>query len=125
MQRETAMDNFAKGLPLVTNDEFQSMRKEAVKRIKDIVRSDANRVLNITINNQVFEGTTVRSKLGLRSTDFEIELTENSVNITTRGYGHGVGMSQYGAFGMALEGYNYQEILKHYYDGISIRTLYH
>ena len=36
------MDNFAKGLPLVTNDEFQSMRKEAVKRIKDIVRKNPN-----------------------------------------------------------------------------------
>ena len=91
--------------------------------IKDIVRSDANRVLNITINNQVYEGTTVRSKLGLRSTDFEIELTENSVNITTRGYGHGVGMSQYGANGMASEGYTYDEILKYYYQNTQIEKI--
>ena len=45
----------------------------------------------------------------------------NSVIIYTKGYGHGVGMSQYGAQGMALEGYSYDEILKHYYSGVVIK----
>lgn len=91
--------------------------------IKDIERSNANRVLNITINNQVFEGTTVRQKLGLRSTDFEIEIVDNNVQITTKGYGHGVGMSQYGANGMAKDGYTYEEILKYYYQNTEIKKI--
>ena len=61
--------------------------------------------------------------LGLRSTDFDIEVTPINVVITTRGYGHGVGLSQYGANGMANSGKTYVEILKHYYKGITIRTI--
>lgn len=91
--------------------------------IKDIEKSNANRVLNITINNQAFEGTTVRQKLGLRSTDFEIEIVDNNVQITTKGYGHGVGMSQYGANGMAKDGYTYEEILKYYYQNTEIEQI--
>ena len=91
--------------------------------IKDIERSNANRVLNITINNQVFEGTTVRQKLGLRSTDFEIEIVDNNVQITTKGDGDGVGMSEYGANGMAKDGYTYEEILKYYYQNTEIKKI--
>ena len=91
--------------------------------IKDINRSSTNRILNITINNKVFKGTEVRSKLGLRSTDFDITVNENDISITTRGYGHGVGMSQYGANGMAKEGYKYEDILKHYYQNTEITNL--
>ena len=54
------------------------------------------------------------------SYDFEIKKIGNNVIINTCGYGHGVGMSQYGALGMAKEGYNYIEILKYYYRGIEI-----
>ena len=61
--------------------------------------------------------------MGLRSTDFEIELLGDNVKITTKGYGHGVGMSQYGAQGMSKKGYNYEDILKHYYRNINIKKL--
>ena len=91
--------------------------------IQDITRSDSNRVLTITINNQTFKGTEMRSKLGLRSTDFDIVINETGVTITTRGYGHGVGMSQYGANGMAKEGYSYEEIVKYYYQNTEITNL--
>ena len=91
--------------------------------IQDITRSDSNRVLTITINNQTFKGTEMRSKLGLRSTDFDIVMNESDVTITTRGYGHGVGMSQYGANGMAKEGYSYEEIVKYYYQNTEITNL--
>ena len=91
--------------------------------IQDITRSDSNRVLTITINNQTFKGTEIRSKLGLRSTDFDIVMNESGVTITTRGYGHGVGMSQYGANGMAKEGYSYEEIVKYYYQNTEITNL--
>ena len=65
----------------------------------------------------------IRSKLGLRSTDFDITNNGDKVLITTRGYGHGVGMSQYGANGMAKDGYNYEEILQYYYKNVKISTI--
>lgn len=88
-----------------------------------IERSATNRVNNITINGISFAGTKVRSLLGLRSTDFTINIDGDNVNITTKGYGHGVGMSQYGANEMAKNGYTYDEILKYYYQGITIDTI--
>lgn len=91
--------------------------------INNITRSNTNRVNNIVINNQEFNGTDFRYLLNLRSTDFDITITEKNVQITTTGYGHGVGMSQYGANGMAKEGYTYKEILKHYYKDIKISKI--
>ncbi len=91
--------------------------------IGDIERSDTNRVNNITINDNKIKGTTFRMKLGLRSTDFDIQINNNDIEITTRGYGHGVGMSQYGANGMAKAGSTYDEILKHYYQNIDITNI--
>jgi len=86
-------------------------------------RSASRRILLIYVNGVKFKGTDLYSKLGLRSTDFDIELLGEEIVITTRGYGHGVGMSQYGALGMAQEGFTYEEILKHYYSGVTIKKL--
>ena len=86
-------------------------------------RSYTNRILSLKINNIEFKGTDIYNKLSLRSTDFEIELLGNDIRITTKGYGHGVGMSQYGALGMAKSGYKYDEILKHYYNNSKIKKL--
>ena len=91
--------------------------------IEVLKRSSTNRILLLKINNVEFKGTDLYNKLSLRSTDFEIELLGDKVKITTKGYGHGVGMSQYGALGMALEGYSYEEILKHYYTNTEIAKL--
>lgn len=91
--------------------------------IEIIKRSNTNRILLLKINNQEFSGTNLYNKLSLRSTDFTIELYGDTVKITTKGYGHGVGMSQYGALGMAKKGYTYEEILKHYYQNVSITKL--
>ncbi len=84
--------------------------------------TNTHRINTITINNQEFKGTEIRKKLNLRSTDFTIDL-KDTITITTKGYGHGVGMSQYGANGMAKEGFNYKEILNHYYKDISIKKI--
>ena len=91
--------------------------------IEIIKRSNTNRILLLKINNQEFSGTDVYNKLSLRSTDFAIELYGDTIKLTTKGYGHGVGMSQYGALGMAKKGYTYEEILKHYYQNVSITKL--
>jgi len=84
-------------------------------------RNESGRVNEIKINDNIYSGIEFRTLLGLRSTDFDIEVNENNISITTRGYGHGVGLSQYGANGMAKEGYKYKDILKHYYTGIDIK----
>ncbi len=91
--------------------------------IQNIKRSNSNRVNEITINNQVFKGTEVRKALALRSTDFTINVNNQDIEITTKGYGHGVGMSQYGANGMAKEGKNYEEILTYYYKNVKLSSI--
>lgn len=88
--------------------------------ITDIKKDSSGRIASLRINNKLYEGTNIRTKLDLRSTDFEIAIKDKII-ITTKGYGHGVGLSQYGANGMAKEGKNYQEILNYYYNDILIK----
>lgn len=83
-------------------------------------RDNSGRVEKIRFGSREFTGVEFRNLLGLRSADFDLKEVDNTLVITTRGYGHGVGLSQYGASGMAKAGYNYIEILKHYYTGVSI-----
>ena len=92
-------------------------------KIENIDRSATNRILKIKINNQEFTGREIYNKLKIRSTDFTIEQENTNVILTTIGYGHGVGMSQYGALGMAKKGYNYKEILTHYYQNTQIKKI--
>lgn len=91
--------------------------------IDNINYSASHRINFLEINKKQFQGTEIRSLLNLRSTDFEIDVGESEINITTKGYGHGVGMSQYGANGMAKEGADYKEILTHYYNDITINKM--
>ena len=74
------------------------------------------------IADTTFKGTELRQKLGLRSTAFVIMIVGDNVHIATRGYGHRVGMSQYGAEAMAVKGSAYPEILAHYYPGTGLKT---
>lgn len=74
----------------------------------------------IEINGVSYSGTKFRQLLGLRSTAFMITSLADTVTITTKGYGHRVGMSQYGAEAMAVGGSDYKQILKHYYSGTEI-----
>lgn len=82
--------------------------------------TDGGNIKEININGNNFSGKKIRELLGLRSADFDISISDNNANITTRGYGHGVGMSQYGANGMANAGYGYKDILSHYYPGTTL-----
>ena len=91
--------------------------------ITNIIKDNSNRVSKITINNKEFKGTQVRKLLSLRSTDFTFNIKETTIEIITKGYGHGVGMSQYGANNMAKIGYTYEEILKYYYQDIKIDSI--
>jgi stage II sporulation protein D len=85
-------------------------------------RTAGQRVAKVEINGKVVSGKDIREKLGLKSTDFTWERKGDNIIINTEGYGHGVGMSQYGANGMASEGKNYKEIVSHYYQGVEIAT---
>ena len=91
--------------------------------ITNIEKDKSNRIKTITINNKQYLGTTIRNLLSLRSTDFTINILEDLIEITTNGYGHGVGMSQYGANYMANNNYKYQEILLHYYQKTEISNI--
>ena len=88
--------------------------------IEVLEQTQTGRVKKIRINNKEFTGKEVCGKLKLRSTCFTIREENGMVKIDTKGFGHGVGMSQYGAQGMALEGYKYTDILKYYYQGVNI-----
>ena len=83
-------------------------------------RTAGKRVGKVKINGKELTGKEIREKLGLKSSDFAWTVKGDNVVINTKGYGHGVGMSQYGANGMASDGKNYQDIVKHYYQGVEI-----
>ena len=74
----------------------------------------------MVIRGKTFTGTQLRSKLGLRSTAFEITVSGKTITVTTRGFGHRVGMSQYGAQAMAEAGDPFEVILAHYYTGTEL-----
>ena len=88
-----------------------------------ISTTSTGRINKIRINGNVFVSYTIVQAFGLRSNYFDIIQDGEIVNITTKGYGHGVGMSQYGAEGMANNGYTYEEILTHYYQGVKIKKI--
>ncbi|SDF87726.1 stage II sporulation protein D [Fontibacillus panacisegetis] len=96
--------------------------KEASRKTFQMISTTpGGRVNEIRIGDKVYTGREVREKLGLRSSQFTIKASNSEVKITTYGSGHGVGMSQWGANGMAKEGYTTTQILKHYYTGISFQ----
>lgn len=91
--------------------------------INIISKTAGNRIEKIEINNKSYTGVQIRNLLGLRSADFEISMEDNGISFKTKGYGHGVGLSQYGANGMAKANYNYEQILKHYYTGVKLTKI--
>ena len=126
---ESPWDNESLNKFLVTT-EFTSNEIKTKLNIKDDItnieilsRDKTNRVEKIKVNNKTYTGIEFRQLLSLRSTDFTISKTDNTYSITTKGYGHGVGMSQYGANGMAKENYTYDKILKYYYQDIEIKEI--
>lgn len=92
--------------------------------VRVLERTASNRVKRVQVGNEVLSGRAFRERLKLRSTNFTVSVDGGEVVITTTGYGHGVGMSQYGANGMAKAGKGYLEILNHYYQGITVGGLF-
>lgn len=93
--------------------------KDRSKWITDITHTDSGRINTLKIGGVSVTGTILRSMFGLRSTAASIDIDDKNVTFTTTGYGHGVGMSQYGANAFALEGKSYKEILTWYYTNVT------
>jgi stage II sporulation protein D len=88
---------------------------------KILSTTSGNRVEEVEIGNHIFTGKEVRELLDLSSSHFHLTLEQGQVIIDTLGWGHGVGMSQWGANGMAKEGYNAEEIVKYYYKKVRVQ----
>jgi stage II sporulation protein D len=88
--------------------------------VRILERSAGGRVAAIQVGNLTLKGREIRDLFGLRSANFTVSVKDDAILFTTEGYGHGVGMSQYGANGMAQAGFTYIDILTHYYTGIEV-----
>jgi len=86
-------------------------------------RSDAGYVTAIRAGSITLHGNQLRNLLGLRSAAFELERTHNGYTFYVRGYGHGAGLSQAGADHLARQGWGFDEILLHYYKGITLAEI--
>lgn len=86
-------------------------------------RTASGRVKTVQIGTYQYTATEIRSRLGLASTNFTVHLRDGKLIFATIGYGHGVGLCQYGADGMAKEGWTFLEILQHFYQAVEIRKL--
>lgn len=83
-------------------------------------RTTGNRVGKVKIGEKTFSGREIREKMGLPSSSFTWEMKNGKLRVTTFGYGHGVGMSQWGAHGMAQSGKTATDIVTYFYQGIAI-----
>lgn len=86
--------------------------------------TESGRVNEVRIGSKNFKGQELRNLLGLRSENFTVELQGDKLLFKTIGYGHGVGMSQYGANGMAKLGKSYKDILLYFYTGVKLKNIY-
>lgn len=97
-----------------------TLKNKAIQITKETA---TGRPKEIRIGNKEYSATMLREILNLRSTRISWQATGDKITFTTRGYGHGVGLCQYGAKGMAQQGKTYEQILKHYYTGVKIKSL--
>jgi len=103
------------------DNEFED---DVFKKIKILDYTTGGRVKTLKVGDITMKGTEFRALLDLRSANFTIEVTDDEkIKITTKGFGHGVGMSQWGADSLAKRGGTYTEILKHYYQGVDIVSI--
>lgn len=115
----------------LTIDEFKKLSEGKIEGVdwnkglfSDIERSSAGGIIKLKIGGVEVKGTEFRNIFSLRSTNVEIKEEDGKIFMDVKGYGHGVGMSQYGANYLAHEGNNYIEILKTYYTGVEVKNVY-
>ncbi|QUI21431.1 stage II sporulation protein D [Vallitalea pronyensis] len=103
--------------------DFQFYSADVASEIQIINRTPEGYVAKIQIGNKILDGEVVRKYLDLASSNFTINVTDDQIEVLCKGYGHGVGMSQYGADSLAQKGYSYKEILEYYYTGAVVSEL--
>lgn len=99
-------------------------KDKIIDNLEIIKRTKSGRVDQIRVGDKTLTGREMRELLNLRSNNFTIKQDGDKLVFTVNGNGHGVGLSQYGADGMADAGFDYVEILKHYYTGVEVRKAY-
>ena len=87
---------------------------------RDSHRSEAGSVIDVLVGGARLTGSQVRQIAGLNSANFTVKVQGGDLVFSTVGYGHGVGLSQYGADHLARQGYSYEEILRYYYTDVTI-----
>ena len=90
---------------------------------QDITRSESGYITELRLAGEALSGQQLRNLFSLRSSNLQIAYQNGNFIFTATGYGHGVGMSQYGADYMARQGADYREILAHYYTGATLCRL--
>lgn len=116
---EFSRKNFLKKL----NAAFSGADLSDMEEVEVLSRYESGRVESMRVGNVTATGREFRKALSLDSANFILDLEGDAVSITTRGFGHGVGMSQLGANAMAKNGAGYRDILTHYYTGVEIGIL--
>ncbi|MBQ2758576.1 MAG: stage II sporulation protein D [Clostridia bacterium] len=101
---------------------FKSRGKES-EWIGECEYTEAGTLVSVEICDEVFTGAALREILSLRSAAMEIDFADGEFVFTVKGYGHGVGLSQYGADYYARQGYTWQEIIAHYYPGTQLEQI--
>lgn len=107
------------------NEFFQKLNLpySNVLNISYIKRTSTGRNIKLMINNNIYNASDIMQIFNIKSTFFNITKNNNVIKISSKGYGHGVGMSQYGAQAMALKKYKYNQILYHYYKNTKIKKI--
>lgn len=120
---EKIMKDFKTEQIINKNEFLAKLNLTKLKNIKILSRTEGNRVKEIRINNKTFTGNEIRKIFNLRSSNFEVFCKNDDIIFEVRGYGHGVGLSQWGAQAMALQGKTAEEIIEYYYKGTEVKTL--
>ncbi|VYU21018.1 Amidase enhancer precursor [Clostridium tertium] len=108
------------------NSKFQDAKltvNNLSEQIEIVSRSDAGGIKEIKIGGATIRGLDFRLAIGLNSTNFQYTISNNEIIFESKGYGHGVGMSQWGANIMSKNGSEYNSILKHYYTGVELKEI--
>lgn len=120
-EAEVSLEEFRKVIETV--NEKADLTKPSEQWLGDVTRTAGGGVDEMTIGGQKFKGTELRSLFDLRSTCFTAEVEGDRVVFHVRGFGHRVGMSQYGAQHLAQSGFSYRVILQYYYQNTRIKKL--
>jgi stage II sporulation protein D len=118
---EKIMKDFKTKQVIGKKEFLEKLNFAKLKNIEILSKTEGNRVKEIKINNKTFTGNEIRKIFNLRSSNFEIICKNDDIIFEVIGYGHGVGLSQWGAQAMALQGKKAEEIIKYYYSGVDIR----